>query len=302
MLAVPLEGLSIEEKARATREVMHAGADITALNTVRKHLSAIKGGRLAAAAGASRMVALVISDVVGNDLSTIGSGPTVPDASTFEDALGLLDHLGVGERFPRRALRVLQRGAHGDLPESPKPGAPSFGAVTTRLIGSLSDAIDGAAREAARLGYSVTRLEKPLVGNAPEAGARLVATIEPMLAGLARPTCVLSGGETTVRVKGRGRGGRNQEVALGAAASVHRLGPAILASLGTDGVDGPTDAAGASVDPTTPGRAERLGLAPPDDCLARNDTYPYFAALGDLIVTGPTGANVGDLQVVLVGE
>jgi hydroxypyruvate reductase len=300
MIALPLPDVSLDDKARTTVALMRAGADIIALNTVRKHLSAIKGGRLAAAAS-GRMLALAISDVVGNDLSAIGSGPTVPDPSTFDDALRIVEGVGVAGQIPRRALAVLERGARGLLAETPKPGSRIFDAVATRLIGSGEDALDGAAREAARLGYSVACLRDPVVGNAREAGERLVMAVERALAEMERPACVLSSGETTVMVKGQGRGGRSQELALAATASIDRLGEAVMGSFGTDGIDGPTDAAGARVDPTTLERAARLHLAPPEDWFARNDTYEYFRALGDLIVTGPTGANVGDVQVVLAG-
>jgi hydroxypyruvate reductase len=301
MLSLPLPGLTVEDKARASLELMRAGADISALNAVRKHLSAIKGGRMAAVASGP-MLALVISDVVGDDVSIIGSGPTVPDPTTFVDALRIVDRYAVADRLPRSVFAVLEQGARGLIPETPKSGSAVFQSVTTCLIGSVSDGIDGAAREARRLGYSVARLTDPVVGSAADAGARLVTTIRPMLAGLRRPACLLSGGETTVTVRGHGRGGRNQELALGAAQSIRDLGQAILASVGTDGIDGPTDAAGARVDRTTLERAASLGLADPSHWLDRNDSYAYFEALGDLIVTGPTGTNVGDVQVVLVAE
>jgi hydroxypyruvate reductase len=301
MLALPLGDLALDDKARTTIALMRAGADITALNTVRKHLSGIKGGRLAECASC-RVLALAISDVVGNDLSVIGSGPTVPDPSTFDDALRVVDALGVASRLPRSALAILDLGARGLVAETPKPGSVAFERVTTRLIGSVEDAISGAAREAARLGYSVARVTDPVIGDARGAGERLVIAIERILADVARPACILSGGETTVKVRGQGRGGRNQELALGAAASIHRLGAAMMASFGTDGIDGPTDAAGALVDPATLDRAARLRLGSPDDWFERNDTYEYFRALGDLIVTGSTGSNVGDVQVVLVDE
>jgi hydroxypyruvate reductase len=246
------------------------------------------------------MVALVVSDVVGDDLSSIGSGPTVPDPSTFEDALRIVGRFGKEQEIPDPVLTLLEQGVRGGMPETLKPGSSAFNGVTTRLIGSVKDAIEGAAIEARRLGYSVARVSGPIVGEARESGARLMAVIEPMLADIDRPVCVLSGGETTVRVQGPGRGGRNQELALGAAISIARLGTAVMASVGTDGIDGPTDAAGAIVDSTTLDRANRLHLAPPEEWFARSDAYEYFKALGDLILTGPTGSNVGDLQVVLV--
>lgn len=301
LLAAPIEGVSLADKQSATRLLLEAGADITSLNAVRKHLSAIKGGRLAAVAPGAT-IAFAISDVVGDDPSVIGSGPTAPDPTTFQDALDAIDRLGVRDRFPRPAREALERGARGELEETPKPGAGALARSTLSVVGGLRDALEGARQAAEARGYSTAILESPITGEARTAGRDHAAFIAPLLADLGRPACVLSGGETTVRVTGRGKGGRNQEFVLGAAASLPRLGRhAVVGSVGTDGIDGPTDAAGAIADTTTLTRAVRAGLDPSEH-LASNDAYSFFSSLGDLIITGPTDTNVGDMEVLLVAD
>ncbi|MBP7570816.1 MAG: DUF4147 domain-containing protein [Acidobacteria bacterium] len=299
LLALPRPEITLDDKRQTTRTLLGAGADITALNTVRKHLSLVKGGQLGVAAG--RGHALAVSDVVGDDLGVIASGPTVPDPTTFADALGVLARYGGPSAYPARVVELFGRGAAGEVDETPKPGDPRLGGVRTAVIGSGRDAADGAAREAAARGYRVVMLPEPLVGEAREAGARLVAEGLRAAKGLTPPVSVVAFGETTVHVAGDGRGGRNQELALGAAMALDRDGiAAAVLSGGTDGVDGPTDAAGAIADHTTIARAREQGLDP-HDFLRRNDTYPFFAALGDLLITGPTHTNVGDVQVLIVG-
>ncbi len=303
LLAVPSQGLTLDDKRRATATLLSEGAEIHRLNAVRKHLSAIKGGQLAAAATAPCWT-LLISDVVGDDPSVIASGPTVADPSTFRDARGALDALGGRPAYPAAVVAHLERGLSGQRPETPKPGDARLTSARAVVVGGRRQAMEGAAVEAARRGYHVVTLEPAVVGEAREAA---VAHVVRMLvaAGARRPVCVVSSGETTVRVTGGGRGGRNQEFALAAATARDCFGTAhpgrstMLASVGTDGVDGPTDAAGAIVDTTTLERARQAGLAPPDEFLRRNDAYAFFAALGDLLKTGPTGTNVGDLQVFL---
>jgi glycerate 2-kinase len=299
LMAVPADGLTLDEKRAATQQLLRAGADIHALNTVRKHLSAIKGGQLAAATRAA-MDVLVISDVVGDDLSVIASGPTVPDASGFADALEIVRRFGGDSSYPHAVVRRLVEGAAGRLPETPKPGDARLERVRTRIIGSRRDAMAGAAEAAAARGYHVVRLDDPVVGEARTAAASHVRAIAALAGTARRPACVISSGETTVHVTGRGRGGRNQEFALAAAPLLDPLGSAAaLASAGTDGIDGSTPAAGAYVDSTTLARAAANGLAP-DRFLSDNDSHAFFAAIGDLIHTGPTGTNVGDLQVFLL--
>jgi hydroxypyruvate reductase len=299
LLAVPRPGVTLEDKRRVTRQLLAAGADINALNTVRKHLSAIKGGRLAATARGPT-IAFAVSDVVGDDLSVIGSGPTVADPTTFAAALDALDRFGGRSAYPAAAVRLLEAGHLGDLPETPKPGDPRLLSASTRVIGSCLDALHGAREAASRAGYSPIVISEPVVGEARQVAPAHVARMLDLASRAAGRAAVMSAGETTVRVVGTGRGGRNQEFALAAASLLPRFGrPAVLASVGTDGIDGPTDAAGAIADTTTLERVEHGNLSVAG-VLDDNDSYSLFTALGDLIKTGPTDTNVGDLQVLLV--
>ena len=303
-LAAPIPGLTLDDKSAVTAVLLRAGIAIDGLNCVRKHLSALKGGRLAVAAG-GRVVTLAISDVVDpapDDPAVIGSGPTTPDPTTFADALAFCRAAGGTGTLPQAALDALERGAGGQLEESPKPGDARLAGAAFHLIGSRRDAVDGAARKARALGFTVSVIDEPVTGEARKAAESHVRTIARLAHEQPRPLCILSAGETTVQVKGRGRGGRNQEFALAAAFHLVRRFPgAVIASVGTDGVDGPTDAAGALVDTTTPARATERDLYRPEHYLAANDSYTFFEALGDLIRTGPTDTNVGDLQVALIG-
>lgn len=310
LMAVPAEGVTLEDKRATTERLLRAGADIQALNTVRKHLSAIKGGWLAARSG-GRCLAYAISDVVGDDMGTIGSGPTVADRTTHADALDVLQRFGGLAGYPPAVVARLERGVAGDAAETPMPGDSRLAQAETIVIGGRGDAMTGSVAEARRLGYRAVRLEDAVVGEASVAAARHLDRVAPTIANRSGPTCIVSTGETTVTLTGKGKGGRNQEFALAAVRAL-ALGPGsvamgsespalfMLASLGTDGVDGPTDAAGAIVDLTTLDRARALGLAAPQQFLDDNNAYAFFAALGDLIHTGPTDTNVGDLQVILV--
>jgi hydroxypyruvate reductase len=301
LMAMPRAGITLEDKRETTGHLLRAGADIDALNTVRKHLSAIKGGQLAAAASAP-VLTIAISDVIGDDLSLIGSGPTVADSSTYDDALAVLARFGGLDAFPPAVMALLEAGARGELPETPKPGDPRLANSAATVIGSRRTAALGAATMAKSLGYATSVCEEPVTGIAREAGPRFVHGARRGLGRVEMPVCIIATGETTVRVTGGGRGGRNQELVLAAATSMSGLGgPAALLSGGTDGIDGPTDAAGAICDSTTIDRAGRAGLRAPDEYLADNDAYRFFEALGDLVVTGPTGTNVGDILVLLVG-
>jgi hydroxypyruvate reductase len=299
LMAVPADGITLDDKRAATQQLLRAGAEIHALNTIRKHLSAIKGGWLAARArGACH--ALAISDVVGDDVSVIASGPTVADASTFAEALALLRRFGGEDAYPAPVAARLRRGAAGMESETPKPGDARLASSTTAVIGSRRDAMAGAAKEAASLGYHVIRIDDPVTGEARMAAPAHIQAALARAAAAGQPTCIVSSGETTVHVTGHGRGGRNLEFALAAAEPLGGLRrAALVASVGTDGVDGPTDAAGAMADDTTLTRARAAGLSP-ERSLSDNDTYPFFDAIGDLIRTGPTGTNVGDLQVILL--
>jgi len=300
LLELPADGLTIEDLRRTTGLLLRAGADIGALNAVRKHLSRVKGGRLAEAVR-GRTFALAVSDVVGDDPSVIGSGPTVADPTTYGDALDVLARFGGHASYPPAVVTALERGAGGDCAETPKPGSALLSHSSTIIIAALADALDGARREAEARGYDAQVHPAPVTGEAEHAAAAYANRLPSAVRGAARPQCVLSGGETTVTVGGRGRGGRNQEFALALAVPLaSRGGLAVVASIGTDGIDGPTDAAGALVDTTTVARAASAGLGQPQAYLDDNDSYTFFHALGDLIVTGPTTTNVGDVQVAVL--
>ncbi len=302
LMTLPAPGMSLEAKQQTARTLMAQSADIYELNTVRKHLSAIKGGRLAAASR-GQVVTLAVSDVVGDDLSVIASGPTVADESTFADALRVLSARGGVSLYPQEVVSHIQRGLAGEIPESPKKGDPRLARASAHVIGPQRGAIDGARRAAETLGYHVHVVPEPVTGEARVSARSHVAMVAESLASLPRPLCVISSGETTVTVVGRGKGGRNQEFALAMAPLLETVGSNVVAtSIGTDGIDGPTDAAGAVVDPTTLRRAEAQGLAQPQTFLDNNNTYEFFDRLGDLIHTGPTNTNVGDLQIILIGN
>jgi glycerate-2-kinase len=296
MLAAPAEGLSLDDKRRVTEGLTRAGADITQLNCVRKHLSSIKGGRLALTAGLCQTLALSDVHLPPDDPATIASGPTVADPSTYEQALATIDDRGCD--VPAAVRAHLERGAAGRLPETPKPGDARLAQARFAVLGNRHTAMDGAAREAGRRGYTVRVVAAPATGEAREAG-RAFAERADRAASASGPVCVIASGETTVRVRGAGCGGRNQEFVLGAAGPLSKGPPlAIVASAGTDGVDGPTDASGGIASSTTLLRASRLGfdLA---EVLERNDAYTMLERLDDLIKWGPTLTNVGDVHVLL---
>jgi glycerate 2-kinase len=298
LMAVPAAGISLDDKKATTGRLLQAGADITALNCVRKHLSDVKGGGLALRS-ASGCHTLAISDVVGDDLAVIGSGPGVPDASSFADAIEILRQFGGHDAYPSTVLERLRAGAGGDLTETLKPSDPRAGRATASVIGGRMNAMDGACAAADGLGYHVVRIDRPVIGEAREAARELLWEIAMRTGPFDVPVCVVSSGETTVHVTGSGKGGRNQEFALAAVGDLSAFEANVaLASVGTDGIDGPTGAAGAFVDNGTLERGRQLGLDPAE-FLAGNDSNRFFETLGDLVVTGPTGTNVGDLQVFL---
>jgi glycerate 2-kinase len=302
LLPAPAEGLSLKQKARTTALLMKAGADIHELNAVRKHLSRFKGGGLARLAFPARVRALVLSDVVGDDLSTIASGPASPDPTTFADALEILTRRGVLGRVPPAVRNHLRAGASGRKKETPKPGDPLFRRVAARVVGSNRQSLDAAAREARRLGFRVEVLSSRLEGEARVVARVLLAILRERVGpgGAGSPLCLLAGGETTVTVRGPGFGGRNQEMAVAAVEPLAAFpADALFASLATDGIDGRSDAAGGWVDRSTLARSRRLGLASPADFLAASDSRSFLGPVGGLIVTGPTGTNVMDLIALL---
>jgi glycerate 2-kinase len=306
LLPAPAPGISLADKAATTSLLLRGGATIHELNAVRKHLSRLKGGGLARAAAPARLVTLILSDVVGDDLSTIASGPTVPDGTTFADALAVLRRRGVAEAVPAAVRERLEAGARGEIEETPKPGDASLRRVATRVVGSNRLSVEAAARSARRQGLRPLVLTTRLEGEAREVARVLVAVLRECVESgrpAPPPVCLLAGGETTVTVRGPGQGGRNQELAVAAAEALSGFPvPAVVASLGTDGIDGASDAAGGVVDDQSVARAARLGIAPPAAFLDANDTRNFLGPLGDLVVTGPTGTNVVDVVVLAAGQ
>ena len=292
MLAAPAEGLTLEQKREVTRRLLANGASIHELNAVRRHLSRIKGGRLALGV---RCTTFALSDVTDDDAATIGSGPTVGDPSTLADAIRVLERAGITRDMPEIAA-IMQRAG-----ETPKPDAPALASSRFVLIGGRRSAMDGVAAAALEAGYGTIVFDEPITGDAAPAGAAFAARA---LAAAGRigggPVAVIASGETTVRVKGSGTGGRNQEFALGAAMEIQDSRLAIeLIAFGTDGIDGNSSAAGAVVDSSTVARARAAGLDP-GASLAASDSHAFFSRLGDLMVTGPTGTNVGDVFVAII--
>jgi hydroxypyruvate reductase len=299
----PVEGLSLQDMQEVTRRLLECGASIHEINPIRKHLSRIKGGHLARLATPSALLALLLSDVIGDDLDIIASGPTAPDRSTYTDCLEILDRYGIRDAIPGAALRILLEGHSGLLQETPKEGDPVFRRTQNLVVGSNALAVQSARAKAEELGYHPLVLSTFVEGETREVARVHAAIAREILASgnpVPRPACVISGGETTVTLRGQGMGGRNQEFALASALAVDGLEGVVILSAGTDGTDGPTDAAGAVADGTTVARALDKGLEA-QGYLRENDSYPFFDALGDLLRTGPTLTNVMDLRLVMVG-
>jgi hydroxypyruvate reductase len=289
LLPSPAPGLTLEHKQSITRALLNAGATIHELNAVRKHLSMIKGGQLAALAFPARVIALILSDVIGDDLDVIGSGPTVGDSATVADGRAVLKKYGIEE--PPGVLR-----------ETPKPGDARLSRVQNLIVGSNRLAIDAAAAKARELGYKPMVLSTFIEGETRDIAGMHAAIAKEILANnrpARRPVCILSGGETTCTVRGTGLGGRNQEFVLAAAIALQGARETVIFSGGTDGLDGPTDAAGAIADGDTVARAAALGLDA-RDYLANNDSYHFFEPLNGLVKTGPTGTNVMDVRALLL--
>jgi len=299
---VPAEGLSLMDKQEVTSTLLACGATIHEINAIRKHISRFKGGNLARAVYPATLITLLLSDVVGDDLDVIASGPTAPDSSTYRDCLALLDRYEIGDRVPSSVVRHLERGVRGEAAETPKYGDPVLERTRNVVVGCNLEALRAAGKEAERLGYRPLILSSRIQGETREVARALAAVAqESSYSGmpLPAPACLLSGGETTVTLKGDGTGGRNTEFALAAGMALEAWKPILAVSVGTDGTDGPTDAAGAMCCGETLERARAQGLDPLR-FLTENDSYTFFRRAGGLIVTGPTHTNVMDLRFFLV--
>lgn len=302
LLSYPHEGLSLKDKQETTGLLLKCGATIQEINAVRKHISQVKGGGLARIAYPATVVALILSDVVGDPIETIASGPTAPDPSTFADCVRILEHYELQEQVPRPVRELIEKGIRGELPETPKEDDTIFANVTNVVVGNNHLATHAAKERARELGYHSCILSSFIEGEARNAAIFHVAIAKEVLNSgepISRPACLVSGGETTVTVRGKGVGGRNQEFALAAALEIDGTDGIVVLSAGTDGTDGPTDAAGGLVDGTTIRRARSQGLDALE-YLQRNDSYPVLLATDDLLITGPTFTNVMDLRLVLI--
>lgn len=301
LLVRPYDDIPFGDKQEITRLLLTAGADIFELNMVRKHLSAVKGGRLAEIAYPAKVVSLILSDVIGDRLDVIASGPTSPDSATFRDALDVLEKYGLMSSAPRSIVTLFEAGARSEVPETPKEDNPAFEKVENIIIGSNKTALAAAADKSDSLGLATEIISFGISGEARIVGKELAERAKRLKGegppGL--PACLISGGETTVKVAGKGTGGRNMELALSFAMEIDGHEGITLLSAGTDGTDGPTDAAGAVVDGGTIAGAKASGLVPLE-YLEDNDSYHFFERTGDLLLTGPTGTNVMDVQIILV--
>lgn len=302
LLSAPADGLTLEDKQRTTEKLLRCGAAIEEINAVRKHLSKVKGGRLARLARPATLISLILSDVAGDRLDAIGSGPTAPDTSTFADCWRVIERYRIAREIPPAARALLAQGANGQIDETPKAGDGVFQHVQNVIIGNNSLTLAAAKQTAEALGYHSMIFADSFGGQAGEA-ARAHAVLATEILGhrapVPRPACVISGGETTVTVRGAGLGGRNQEFGLAAAIEIDGHDEIVVLSGGTDGTDGPTDAAGAVVDGSTIQRSRDKGLDA-QQFLINNDSYHFLRSVGDLLVTGPTLTNVMDLRLILV--
>ena len=300
LLCAPAPELTLTDKRRTTNLLLRCGADIQELNTVRKHLSAVKGGQLTQATSA-RILTLIVSDVLGDDLATIGSGPTMPDPTTFHEAKTILENYQLWTKVPEKIRKHLTLGCNGKIPETLKCRRQLSPQNQTVILGNHQTAIDGMAKEAKRLGLLPYILDSPLQGEAKNVGGILGAMAKDIHYfgnPIRPPACLIAGGEPTVTISGKGKGGRDQECMLAAAQEIAGLTNVVVAGFGTDGTDGPTDAAGAMVDGKTIQRARRKGLST-EKFLKRHDSYSFFNQVGGHIITGPTNTNVNDIFVIL---
>jgi hydroxypyruvate reductase len=303
LMPLPAAPITLAEKQETTKLLLACGASIHEINAVRKHVSDIKGGQLARLAYPANVISLLLSDVVGDDLDVIGSGPTAADSSTFARAKSILEKYGILERVPASVRDRIGRGIAGEIPETPKPGEAEMERTQNLVVGSNQLAVDAAAGKARELGYRTIVLSTFIEGETRDVG-RLHAAVAKEIRSYGRPlkppACVISGGETTVTIRGEGLGGRNQEFVLAAAIDLAGMENVLVLSAGTDGTDGPTDAAGAVADGETVDHGRRRGLDAVR-ALASNDSYRFFEPLGKLVKTGPTNTNVMDVRILLVG-
>jgi hydroxypyruvate reductase len=294
--------LSLQDKQKTTEVLLSCGAKIQEVNAIRKHISKVKGGRLAELARPATVLSLILSDVIGDPIDHIGSGPTAPDSTSFSDCLSVIDRYGIATMIPLPVKKLLEKGAAGDIAETPKAGAPVFDNVRNLLVGNNRSALSGAKERAEALGYQTVTLSNSIEGETRKVAIEHSAIAKDLRLDRTRvrwPVCIISGGETTVTVQGRGLGGRNQEFALAAAIELDGVEQVVVLSGATDGTDGPTDAAGGIVDGTTVRRAREKGLDP-REYLRRNDSYRLLKAVDDLLMTGPTLTNVMDVRLLLV--
>lgn len=303
LMPLPVAGISLQDKQKLTDALLRCGATINEINAVRKHVSELKGGQLAEAAYPATLVSLILSDVTGDPLDTIASGPTSPDITTFNDAIAALKKYNLWQRaVPESIKKVLEAGSKGKIPETPKPGHKVFERTYHVIVGNNRLAALAACREAERLGFNTLLLSTMMEGEARHVGTAHAGIAKEIVASnnpIPKPAVVVAGGETTVTVTGQGKGGRNQELVLSASIKIEGLRGVAVASLGTDGIDGPTDAAGAIADGQTITRARDKEMDP-KKVLMNNDSYTFFSKLRDLIFTGPTGTNVNDLTVMAI--
>jgi glycerate 2-kinase len=304
LLTLPALEIQLSDMQAVTDQLLRCGATINELNAVRKHLSQIKGGGLARMVAPATVVSLIMSDVVGDPLDVIASGPTTPDPTTFADAWAVLERYALVDHAPERVLTRLRAGLAASVAETPKPDDPMFERVQNVIVGSNRLAAQAAVAKAQELGFNALLLSTFVQGEAREVAQVAAALLKEIVSydrPVARPACLVWGGETTVTIRGDGQGGRNQELALAAALAIQGWPDVALLALATDGTDGPTDAAGALVSGETVARARQEGLDPAH-YLAHNDSYHFFQRLGDLIITGPTQTNVNDLLFMFVFE
>jgi len=302
LLVAPAEGVTLEDKQEVTRLLLACGADIHEINTIRKHLSRAKGGGLARFAYPAAVVSLILSDVIGDDLNVIASGPAVPDTSTFADTRQVLEKYDIWDRVPAAVQSRIDQGLKGDIEDTPKAGDAVFKRCFSKLVGTNIQALKAAGLRSEELGYRTLILSSTVEGEAREVAKVLTAIAREVRDSgnpLSAPACILCGGETTVTIRGDGKGGRNQEFVLASALVIDGGANVVVLAGGTDGNDGPTDAAGAIADGSTLVRARAKGLDPLD-FLRRNDSYHFFQPLEDLVITGPTRTNVMDVYMLLV--